>query len=196
MDKEERNKVIFDAAIHVFAKKGFADARMADIAKKAKMSYGLIYHYYKNKDEVFEAIIDSWWDDLYNQLDNLQKSDLSVLEKLREIVIYHFDAYEKRPNESIIYVMEVLRGFLYHKMRHKMKSHLKFIRSVQDIVEEGQAKGVLRKDIRASYMTYMFLGDIDAFLTIMIFGKEHMPPSRKERIIESVISVFLKGAEA
>jgi TetR/AcrR family transcriptional regulator, fatty acid metabolism regulator protein len=196
MDKEERNKIILEAAMHVFAKQGFADARMADIAQKAKMSYGLIYHYFKNKDEIFEAIIDNWWNELYNALDNLQQKDLSVIEKLQEIIIYHLNAYEKRPNESIIYVLEVLRGFLYRKMRHKMKKHLKFMRSVQDIIEEGQAKGVLRKDIRPHYLTLMFLGNIDAFLTIMIFGKEKITSDRKNRMIESMMTVFLKGAEA
>jgi AcrR family transcriptional regulator len=47
MDKTDRGKVIVEAALKVFSRKGYADTRMADIAREADMSYGLVYHFSK-----------------------------------------------------------------------------------------------------------------------------------------------------
>ncbi len=49
MKKEDRGKIIFDAAVKVFSKKEYASTRRADIAADAGMSYGLVYYYFQNK---------------------------------------------------------------------------------------------------------------------------------------------------
>lgn len=42
---------------------------MADIAREADVSYGLVYHYFKNKEELFDAAPAGWWDGLDEMLD-------------------------------------------------------------------------------------------------------------------------------
>jgi hypothetical protein len=44
------------------------------------------------------------------------------------------------------------------------------------------------------YFTYVFLGSIDTFLSVMILGKETPTPGREKRIIEGITQVFLHGA--
>ena len=60
MDKPDRERIIIDAALKVFSRKGYADTRMADIAREAEMSYGLVYHYFENKEKLFDAIVEEW----------------------------------------------------------------------------------------------------------------------------------------
>jgi len=56
--RQARRAEIFRAAGHVFAKKGFAATKIADIAAEAGLSHGLLYHYFRSKEEVYEALFD------------------------------------------------------------------------------------------------------------------------------------------
>src|SRR6188472_2610773 len=56
--KDSRSIEILRAASRVFAKKGFAAAKISDIAREAGLSHGLVYHYFENKDAIFGAILE------------------------------------------------------------------------------------------------------------------------------------------
>lgn len=53
--KEERREQILDAALRIFAEKGFAGASIRDIAKEVGVTEGLIYHYFESKDQLLNA---------------------------------------------------------------------------------------------------------------------------------------------
>jgi AcrR family transcriptional regulator len=56
-DKSQRRDEIMAAAKEVFARKGFHDTTIADIAKQAGLAYGSIYWYFDSKDELFHALM-------------------------------------------------------------------------------------------------------------------------------------------
>ncbi len=55
--KEQRRALIIDKAIELFAKKGYLDTKIGDIAKAADMSVGLMFHYFESKEKLFEEIL-------------------------------------------------------------------------------------------------------------------------------------------
>lgn len=55
--KEQRRVLIFNKAIELFAKKGYAETKIGDIAKAADMSVGLMFHYFESKEKLFEEIV-------------------------------------------------------------------------------------------------------------------------------------------
>ncbi len=57
----DRRRTILRAAIDVFARKGYHGCRIADVAKEAGVAYGLVYHYFKNKDELLETVFQACW---------------------------------------------------------------------------------------------------------------------------------------
>jgi AcrR family transcriptional regulator len=194
MDKTDRERIIIDAALNVFSRKGYADTRMADIAREAEMSYGLVYHYFENKEKLFDAIVEEWWTGFYNKLEALKKSPMPTDEKLIGIIRYLLSVYANEPNQISIFITEVSRGFVYHahsKGRDKFNGLFALCR---EIILEGQTNGFLRNDIQARYLTYVFLGAIDTFLSVMILGEETLTPGREKRIINGIIQVFLHGA--
>jgi len=194
MDKLNREKVIFDAALKVFSTKGYASTRMADIAREADMSYGLVYHYFENKEKLFDAIVEDWWTGFYDELEMLKKSDLSTEEKLVEIIRYILKVYENKPNQISIFVTEVSRGFVYHADSKGKDKFNKLFSLCQDIMSEGQQNGFLRKDIQANYLTYLFLGSIDTFLSVLILGNEKITAARQKRFTDGITNVFMHGA--
>lgn len=194
MDKMNREKVIVDAALKVFSTKGYASTRMADIAREADMSYGLVYHYFENKEKLFDAIVEDWWTGFYDELEMLKKSDLSTEEKLVEIIRYILKVYENKPNQISIFVTEVSRGFIYHADSKGKDKFNKLFSLCQDIMSEGQQNGFLRKDIQANYLTYLFLGSIDTFLSVLILGNEKITAARQKRFTDGITNVFMHGA--
>lgn len=194
MDKMNREKVIIDAALKVFSTKGYASTRMADIAREADMSYGLVYHYFENKEKLFDAIVEDWWTGFYDELEMLKKSDMSTEEKLVEIIRYILKVYENKPNQISIFVTEVSRGFVYHADSKGKDKFNKLFSLCQDIMSEGQQNGFLRKDIQANYLTYLFLGSIDTFLSVLILGNEKITAARQKRFTDGITSVFMHGA--
>ena len=58
---EEKRRLILDAAVRVFARKGFHTSRVGDIAEEAGVAHGLLYHYFSSKDEVLETIFRENW---------------------------------------------------------------------------------------------------------------------------------------
>jgi TetR/AcrR family transcriptional regulator, fatty acid metabolism regulator protein len=194
MDKLNREKVIVDAALKVFSTKGYASTRMADIAREADMSYGLVYHYFENKEKLFDAIVEDWWTGFYDELEMLKKSDMSTEEKLVEIIRYILKVYENKPNQISIFVTEVSRGFVYHADSKGKDKFNKLFSLCQDIMSEGQQNGFLRKDIQANYLTYLFLGSIDTFLSVLILGNEKITAARQKRFTDGITNVFMHGA--
>jgi len=194
MDKMNREKVIIDAALKVFSTKGYASTRMADIAREADMSYGLVYHYFENKEKLFDAIVEDWWTGFYNELEMLKKSDMSTEEKLVEIIRYILKVYENKPNQISIFVTEVSRGFIYHADSKGKDKFNKLFSLCQDIMSEGQQNGFLRNDIQANYLTYLFLGSIDTFLSVLILGNEKITAARQKRFTDGITNVFMHGA--
>ena len=194
MEKMNREKVIIDAALKVFSTKGYASTRMADIAREADMSYGLVYHYFENKEKLFDAIVENWWTGFYDELEMLKKSDMSTEEKLVEIIRYILKVYENKPNQISIFVTEVSRGFIYHADSKGKDKFNKLFSLCQDIMSEGQQNGFLRKDIQANYLTYLFLGSIDTFLSVLILGNEKITAARQKRFTDGITNVFMHGA--
>ena len=194
MDKTDREKIIIEAALKVFSTKGYASTRMADIAREADMSYGLVYHYFENKEKLFDAIVEDWWTGFYDELEMLKQSAISTEEKLVEIIRYILKVYENKPNQLSIFVTEVSRGFVYHADSKGKDKFNKLFSLCKDIMLEGQQKGFLRSDIQANYLTYLFLGSIDTFLSILILGNEKINSNRQKRFIDGITNVFMHGA--
>ena len=61
---EDKRRLILDAAVHVFARNGFHASRVADIAEEAGIAHGLLYHYFRSKDEVLECVFKETWSEI------------------------------------------------------------------------------------------------------------------------------------
>jgi len=194
MEKPNSEKIIIDAALKVFSAKGYANTRIADIAKETGMSYGLVYHYFGTKEKLFDIIMEDWWNGFYDALEILKHSALTTEENLIGIIRYILGVYEMNPNQLSIFVTEVCRGFVYHNDPKGKDKFRKLFAFCQDIMLEGQHKGILRTDIQPIYLAYLFLGAIDTFLSILILSNETLTLGRQNRFTEAIISVFLNGA--
>jgi TetR/AcrR family transcriptional regulator, fatty acid metabolism regulator protein len=195
MRKNTKQEIIIDAALNVFRERGYANARMADIARRAGVSYGLVYHYFGSKEVLFEMIVESWWSALYAMMEKEIASGDDIRDKLVNIIEFFLSTYGQKPNLMSIFVSEVCRSSVYHT-EEGLSKFLKFFSLCEQIMVQGQESGFLLKDIPPHHLTYIFYGAIETFISVMVLGKEPLTKKRHERATSSILQVFIDGARA
>lgn len=192
--KKEKETAIFDAACKVIRSKGFHQARITDIAQTAGISYGLVYHYFRSKADLFEAIQRTWWESLLNMMDlSYQRTD-SPEERLGDIVNYFLDMYERRPDMVHIFITEISRASS-NLTQENLEWFKVFMSKTEKIMAEGQFKEVFRSDIRGRYLTYIFLGALETFISTMVLENQPLKGRpQKQRIASAILEVFVNGA--
>ncbi len=194
--KKEKQGLIFDAALKVIKEKGFHKARIADIADAAGISYGLVYHYFKNKEDLCNTILNQWWAKLYQLLENIKKNDQDFHSKLRGLILYFLNIYQRKPDLIHIFITQISRS-TDNLTKTRLDNFKKFFSLAEAIFILGQKKRVLRSDFEARYLTYIFLGALETFLTIMVFGDQKIKnDAQKEKIADTILEVFLNGAKS
>jgi len=195
MGKNQKQGMIIDAALEVFRERGFANARMADIARRAGVSYGLVYHYFGSKEVLFEIIVESWWNALYTMMNTEISSKENIQDKLVNVIKFFLDTYGQNPNLMSIFVSEVCRSSVYHT-EEGLSKFLKFFSLCELIMVQGQESGFLDKEIPPHHLTYIFYGAIETFISVMVLGKEPLTRKRQERATNAILKVFIDGARA
>jgi TetR/AcrR family transcriptional regulator, fatty acid metabolism regulator protein len=195
MRKNSKQGMIIDAALKVFRDRGYANARMADIARSAGVSYGLVYHYFGSKEVLFEMIVESWWSALYAMMEQEIASGDDFRDKLVNIIEFFLNTYGQKPNLMSIFVSEVCRSSVYHT-EEGLSKFLKFFSLCEQVMVQGQESGFLIKDVPSHHLTYIFYGAIETFISVMVLGKEPLTKKRHQRATNAILRVFIDGARA
>jgi TetR/AcrR family fatty acid metabolism transcriptional regulator len=169
---------------------------MGDIAEEAGISYGLVYHYFKSKDDLCNEILNQWWAKLYQLLEKIRNSEDDFHLKLRGLILYFLNTYQRKPDLMNIFITQISRS-TNNLTKTRLDFFKKFIALTEAILIQGQQKGVLRSDFETLYLTYIFLGALDTFLSVMVLGDQKIKnDAHKERIADTILEVFLNGAKA
>lgn len=192
--KKNKEAAIFEAACTVIRDKGFHQARITDIAHRAGISYGLVYHYFRSKADLFDAILKEWWNGLYAMMERSEMGSSPVEVKLAAIVEYFLDLYEKRPSLVHIFITEISRSTANLTPAH-LDYFKTFFKKTEKIMARAQSEGMLRSDVKARYLTYIFLGALEGFVSAMVFENQPLKGrDQKKRIATGILEVFFNGA--
>jgi len=193
-NRTDKESVIFEAALKTIKQKGYHRARISDIADAAGISYGLVYHYFKNKEDLFDTIFKQWWEGLFALMADISHQESPIADKLKQVSLYFFDTYHTDPELVNVFITEISRSTanLTTARLHYFKE---FMGLVEDVIREGQQRGTFRKDLNARYLTYIFLGAVETFLSAMVLEDQKIKgDAQKNRIADTIIEVFLRGA--
>ena len=106
----EKRRVILDAAVRVFARRGFNGCRVSDIADEAGVAYGLVYHYFRSKDEVLDTLFLERWNVMLEVIRDLEETDLTPRDKLATITGFIVDSYRHDPELMKVIIVEIGRA--------------------------------------------------------------------------------------
>jgi len=164
----DKRRVLLDAAVRVFARKGYHAARVGDIAEEAGVAYGLLYHYFKSKEDVLRSVFRETWRALIATIQSVEESDDSPREQLRKVAEILLRSWKRDPDLVRVLVLEVTRS---QHLAEEMDEIAESFAAIQQIVERGQADGSIRPDLDARLASYVFYGAIDELLTGWVLGR-------------------------
>lgn len=189
-----RKKEILKAAQKVFAKEGFHQATIDEIAREAELAKGTIYLYFKNKRELFYSLVKEKTEYLMNLIQEETKKEDPPIKKLSAIVRHQLEFYEANWDFFKIITSESSRfelGLKDELRKRIMNRYLKYIDIVSQIIEEGIKESRFRA-LDAKKIAATLRGIIDALAFQWILSK------KKESLVSSaplIMEVFLKGTE-
>ncbi len=144
MIKDERREQILSAALKAFATRGFAATKISDIVARADMSHGLVYHYFKSKEEIFYALLQRAMETSSQSVVAVENLPIPPIEKVRQTARYILGGIESYA-DSAYYFMIVMHASVMENTdeRHKalIASSNIAIQSMERIMKAGQAAG-------------------------------------------------------
>ena len=186
----DKRRIILDAAVRVFARRGYHTCRVGDIAEEAGIAHGLLYHYFGSKDEVLETIFRENWSDLLEAFARIESSQEPPLEQLGAIAKVLLRAWRDRPDLVRVMVREVARS---PQLQGKVEEIGAGFLVIQRVIERGQADGSFRPDLDARLASWIFYGGLEELLTGWVLGQ--LPDGDEEvaRAERTVVELLCGG---
>ena len=166
----EKRRAILHAAVGVFAEKGYHGCRIADVARAAKVAYGLVYHYFRNKEELLESVFAEQWAILINALKAIDEGPGTAAEKIASIFAFVFDVYKTAPAAVRVLILEVTRTPHSLRAGSTRETFEVAVQTVADIIRQGQAGGELRIDLDPVVAAAGVLGALELSVSGMVVG--------------------------
>ncbi|MBN1635410.1 MAG: TetR/AcrR family transcriptional regulator [Deltaproteobacteria bacterium] len=190
MRGEQKYRMILEAAKLVFSREGFYNSKVSEIAREAHVADGTIYLYFKNKDDILISL----FEDELTRIINTVKAELETIDDPREKLVMFCDNHLTMV-ESDRYLAEVIQVELRQSNKfmreYKNKHFLAYLNIIADIVQQGQEKGIFKKDIKPDIAARAVFGSLDELSTFLVTGK------RKRYDVHDVVKMvgnfFLQG---
>jgi len=158
MKAEDRRKRLLESAAQCFAKYGYRGTTTAKIAAEAGVFQPTIYRHFKNKQELFIALIEKIGDDVFNNWQEATQEVESPLEKLR-ILLYRNPATADPRTASVYRLlfhasMEVSEPAIQQAIRDH---YGRYVRSLALVMSQAQAAGQIRNDVPAEWLAWQII---------------------------------------
>jgi AcrR family transcriptional regulator len=190
---EEKRRLILDAAVRVFAHKGYHTSRVGDIAEEAGVAHGLLYHYFSSKDEVLETIFRENWVVLVARLEAIEASGEPASDQLRHVAAIVLRNWKHQPDVVRVLVREIARS---PEVQDRIGDLVKPVEAIQRIIAHGQESGEFRSDLDPALAAVVFYGGIDELLTGWVLGQLPSEDADVEAAERTLIDVLCAGFAA
>jgi AcrR family transcriptional regulator len=189
--KEDRPQEITAAALEAFAEKGYAATRVTDVAKRAGVSKGLLYLYFRTKEELFKAVIKSFVSPRIEALrSEIESTDLSAEAYFRGPFLEFAKQVPRSPARVLVRLM-IAEGAMYPDLTHWYQENVVAhgLTALRDLIERGVRDGEFRKSALQEFPHIVVAPVAFAIVWSLVFGSRHKLDS--DRFIESHLGLIL-----
>jgi AcrR family transcriptional regulator len=186
----DRRRELLDAAVRVFAHKGFRAARVGDIAEEAGVAHGLLYHYFRSKDEVLETIFRDTWQLLAVETERIEASGVPLREQLRRFARIYLGSWLMTPELIGVLVREIARS---PQVGQRVDEIAGVFRALERMIEAARDRGDVRADCDATFAGWAIYGALEEILTGWVLGQlpdDDESVAAGERTVAQVLDGF------
>jgi len=177
----------------VFARKGFRAARVGDIAEEAGVAHGLLYHYFRSKDEVLETIFRDTWQLLDSECARIEASGVSLREQLRRFARIYLGSWLMTPELIGVLVREIARSPGVGERVHEIRG---VFLALERMIEAAKASGDVRDDCDVVFAACAVYGALEEILTGWVLGQLPAEEEDVEQAVTTVVDVAWAGLAA
>jgi TetR/AcrR family fatty acid metabolism transcriptional regulator len=181
---------IIQAATKIFARKGFYQSKISEIAREAQVADGTIYIYFENKDDILISLFE---EQMRVVLDNMVRQisrEDDPAKKLEKFALTHLELIEQNQNMAEIIQVEVRQSSKFMK-EYKNEKFAEYLDLIRDIIRQGQEEGVFKKEVIPGIAERAFFGALDEMSRFWVLS------SRKQYDIRTaakqISEYFLNG---
>ena len=174
------------AAAKLFNKRGYLETSMNDIAAKAKMSKGGVYHYFTSKDEILYFILSNYMDLILADLEQELSQIESNVSKIKFIISRHINLYTKNLSEAktLLHETNCLPKNKFEIIAGKQR---KYFQIVSRVVRESFEKSIPKDKLTA--LTFLLFGMCN-WIYSWYDPKGSVTP---QELSDLIYDIFLKG---
>lgn len=186
---QDKHQRILDAAVKVFAQKGFFLAKVSEIAREAEVADGTVYLYFQNKDDLLISIFEVKMRDAIARFRTATLEKKDARSRLECLVRMHFAEFQANPDLAAVFQVELRQSSRF--MREYAKGELReYLNLIGEILEAGQQEGLIRKDLPMALVKGFVFGALDEQITAWVLGGMKY---RLEPLIFPLVDLFLRG---
>ena len=194
-EKEQRRQQILDAARELLFEKGLHGATVNQVAKSAELSVGLIYFYFKSKEEIYASLQEEGLDLLYTMIRDAASGPGKSVEKLKSISLayYRFAHKHKSYFDILNYFLTAPERIFPENLKSRIDMHGDRILSVIDtVLEEGSKKTELSID-NPREISIMLWSQIHGYLQLNKLQDTVLKGQNFEKLFNSTVDRLIKS---
>lgn len=185
----DKREAILRAAINVFARNGYFNSKVSDVASEARIADGTVYLYFKSKDDILHSIFDRAMAEFIAEGQRELAAIVSPIDKLTRIAELHLEKLGADRDLAVVFQVE-LRGSIKHMLEFSAAGFGEYLDIIKHTIEEGQRAGEFRNDIKSVVAAKMIYGSLDEMVTNWILSKRSYP---LEPLAAEVMKIFYGG---
>jgi TetR/AcrR family transcriptional regulator, fatty acid metabolism regulator protein len=188
----DKREAILRAATSVFARNGYFNSKVADIARAAGVADGTVYLYFKSKEEILHTVFERNTSEAIAE----GREELSKIQdprdKLRRIARHHLERLGADRDLAVVFQVE-LRGSTKFMEAFSATGLAEYLRLIRETFEEGQRAGVFRAELNAKVVAKVLFGALDEMATNWILSRRRY---KLAPMADQVLDIFLHGVSA
>jgi TetR/AcrR family fatty acid metabolism transcriptional regulator len=184
----DKRAAILRAATDVFARRGFFNAQVADVARNAGVAAGTVYLYFRSKDDLLVSIFECTMREAIADGRACVAALADPIDQLRAIARVHLDRLGRDRNLAIVFQVELRQStkFMERFSATLLRDYLGIIRG---IVASGQQAGVFRDGINPTLAAKLLFGGLDEMATNWILsGRRYSLAAEADPIVDFFVS--------
>jgi len=187
----EKRDRITEAAISVFAEKGYTAARVADVARKAGVADGTIYLYFQNKEDLLRCIFEEKMGMLLDELADALSGVECPLDRIRVYAKQHFQQLQDNPELAQVFMVELRKSHLFLR-EYRPEKLWDYLNVFSAAVQEGKLAGLIREDVDPFIAKWAFFGALDELSIQWVLARKR-DRFDLDGAATQVVEMFLRG---
>lgn len=188
----DKREAILRAAIETFARSGYFNSKVADIARAAGVADGTVYLYFKSKEEILHSIFDRGVAAAIAECRAQIEDTNDPREKLRTIARVHLEQLGADRDLAVVFQVE-LRGSTKFMEEFSAAGFSEYLQLIREAFEEGQRAGLFRAELNAKIVAKIMFGALDEMATNWILSGRRY---KLAPMVDPVLDIFFDGVNA